>query len=87
MDIVSAGDNMQGYVYNTGADKMYGFLFTNTEMKELYEEARKVLKGEPGGLEKLFANYLVYMVDYAIHKEEDKDVDKLCRDIHDQYYE
>ena len=52
-------------------------------IRELYEEARKVLKGEPGGLEKLFANYLVYMVDYAFHKEEDKDVNELCRDLHD----
>ena len=83
MDIVSAGDNMKGYVYHTGADKMYGFLFTETEMRELYEEAKKVVKGEPGGLEKLLANYLVYMVDYAFHKEEDKDVNELYRDIHD----
>lgn len=87
MVIVSVGDNMRGYVYHAGADKLYGFLFTKTEMRELYEEAKKVVKGEPGGLEKLFANYLVFMVDYAIHEEEDKDVDKLCRDIHDQYYE
>lgn len=85
MDIVNAGDNMKGYVYidHTGADKVYGFNFTKTEMKELYEEAKKVVNGEPGGLEKLFANYLIYMVDYAYHKEEDKDVDELCRDLHD----
>ncbi|MBP5595592.1 MAG: hypothetical protein J6Y02_09430 [Pseudobutyrivibrio sp.] len=67
---------MQGYVYidHTGAEKVYGFHFTKTEMRELYEEAKKVVKGESGGLEKLSANYLVHMFDYDIHKEEDKDV-------------
>ena len=85
MDIASAGDNMQGYVYidHTGAEKVYGFHFTKTEMRELYEEAKKVVKGEPGGLEKLFANYLVYMFDPVIHKEEDKDVNELYRNLHD----
>lgn len=85
MGIVSAGDNMQGYVYidHTGADKVYGFHFTKAEMKELYEEAKKVVKGEPGGLEKLFANYLVFMFDYNVYKEENTDVNKLCRNIHD----